>query len=48
MKKKKKRIAGTKLYEWNGSPESFFHPRDVDRKAIASSVLGKIDLPRSY
>lgn len=23
---------------WNGSPESFFHPRDVDWKAIASSL----------
>lgn len=25
---------------WNGSPESFFHPRDVDWNAIASSPRG--------
>lgn len=39
-KKKKEESQGTKtisVWIWNGSPESFFHPRDVDWKAIASS-----------
>ena len=28
------------MWIWNGSPESFFHPRDVDWEAIASSLGG--------
>jgi hypothetical protein len=38
--RKRRGIAGNKtmsVWMWNGSPESFFHPRDVDWEAIASS-----------
>lgn len=62
MEGKKERDSREQNYKvrwiWNGSPESFFHPRDVDWDAIASSLweiwgvlrffMGKIDLSRSY